>query len=843
MKGYSPIFASIIIASMTVIMAWPVYGQDSFGVDDAAASAGYRGYTTYREQTQNAPRHRMVQDTFQPEPLINQRLYDPNQQERFERAEIDILEHDKPTRLEEFYRERTNEDDLGQYGYDLFYTPSSKRVTDKPNNENVVPTVGAVQDSYVLKSGDTVEVVFTGERRGRETYTITSDGRLIIDGLNPLSAAGKSFAALKNDLSIMAQDMQYRGSIDISVTGIRQIGVLVAGHVHKPGRQNLDAHQSVLDALNVAGGVRKSGSLRSIKIIRGGQSHIIDLYDFIVFQNASQAMQLQDGDRIIIPPIGPTFAVTGDVKQAGIFELKSHFGKTRPENMQGALTMAGGVLGGGDLEFSLKRADGNVVNLRRNSQATINDGAILTVMRATDRLNNAIEVKGYSRKNGLYDLNSAGTLYALMGDRRLFGDDTYPLMGVISRVKRDSLTRHLMGFSPQSIALGHDDRQLEAGDIIYLFSNDDIAEILENNKVKNITENNKKNKFPQAISNYILDNVITIQGAVRNEGEWPVGTVTDLQTIISVAGGLTSRASRSDIEITSRHYELGNTHRRRNIDVADIRLSDVMLEAGDQVRVNERFDQAVEKTVRITGEVRNPGAYDLMRGDTLLSLIDRAGGLTMDAYPPAAVFSRKAERKREEQKFRTAAQELERTVSVNLNAVDKGANLTPAQISMARKLADDLRAVQAVGRVTVEADPAVLSVRPELDMLLEDGDHLHVPKRTLNVRVAGEVMNPASLLFMDDKDVSDYLREAGGKSYYADSDRIFVVYPDGSAQPVRGSGWGSDKPAMVIPGSTIIVPRDPKPFSFMDSFKDITQILTNMAITGVFVEDIANDEN
>jgi protein involved in polysaccharide export with SLBB domain len=605
----------------------------------------------------------------------------------------------------------------------------------------------------------------------------------------------------------------------------------------------MDANQSVLDALNLAGGIRKSGSLRSIKIIRGGQSQMVDLYDFIVDQNVPQAMQLQDGDRIIIPPIGPTFAVTGDVKQAGIFELKSHFGKTRPENLQGALIMAGGVLGGGDLEFSLKRADGNVVNLSRNGRATINDGAILTVMRATDRLNNAIEVKGYSRKNGLYDLGSAGTLHALMGDRRLFGDNTYPLMGVISRIKRDSLTRHLMGFSAQSIALGHDDRQLEAGDIIYLFSNDDIAEILNDNKQKNIIKNNDENKFPQSISSFILDNVITIQGAFRNEGEWPVGTVTDLQTIISGAGGLTSRASRSDIEITSRHYELGNAHRRRNIDVADMRLSDVMLEAGDQIRVNEQFDQAVEKTVRITGEVRNPGAYDLMRGDTLSTLINRAGGLTAEAYPPAAVFSRKAERKREEQKFRNAAQELERTVSVNLNAVDKGASLTPAQISIARQLADDLRSVQAIGRVTVEADPAVLSVRPELDMLLDDGDHLHIPKRSLNVRVGGEVMNPASLLFMDDKDVSDYLREAGGKTYYADNDRIFVVYPDGSAQPVRGFGWGSDKPAMVIPGSTIIVPRDPKPFNFMDSFKDITQILTNMAITGVFVEDIANDEN
>jgi polysaccharide export outer membrane protein len=159
---------------------------------------------------------------------------------------------------------------------------------------------------------------------------------------------------------------------------------------------------------------------------------------------------------------------------------------------------------------------------------------------------------------------------------------------------------------------------------------------------------------------------------------------------------------------------------------------------------------------------------------------------------------------------------------------------------MARDLADDLRSIQVVGRITVEADPAVLRARPELNPLLEGGDHIHIPKRPMNVRVSGEVLNPATLMFIADKDDDDYVAEAGGVTYYADKSRKFVLYPDGSAKPL--GGW-NDTPSMIIPGSTIVVPRDPKPFNFMDSFKDITQILTNMAITGVFVEDIATDEN
>ena len=816
-----PLVSRGIIIALTCLAPLSSGAQDRFDVDDVSAFTGYRGYSTYREQSPDVDP--ASDGRYQPQPILTQQFIQsvPDQV-----ADSDIARPlTKATRLEKFYRERTGDKDLKQFGYDLFYTPpqrdDEKEIINKP--------AGAVQESYILQAGDEINIIFTGERRDRQTVNVTSDGRLFIDSLNPINVLGRTMAQVKNDIAVMKSNMQYRGEIDISLSSVRQVGVLIAGHVHKPGRQNLNAFQSVLDALNMAGGVREGGSLRSIKLIRQGSSRIIDFYDHLVFSNGMKDIQLRDGDRIMVPPVGRTFAVVGDVKQVGIFELSN-----RDINLPTALRMAGGHLGAGDTQYSLMRGDGQVMNLSPQSKALINDGAILNVKRATDRLSNAVEVKGYSRQNGFYDLGSAGTLHQLMGDRKIFGDDTYPLMGVIARVQRDSLTKKLMSFSPQAVALGSDDRQLKSGDQVYLFSNNDIQEIFN----KNI----KKKQFSNLINEFILDHVVTIQGAVRTEGQWPVGKQTDLKTLVSVAGGLTSRASRSNIEITSRNAELGNTHNRRKINAKDMRLADVMLSAGDQVRVNERYEQAVEKTVRITGEVKNAGSYDLMRGDTLSSVLERAGGLTPDAYPPAAVFSRKSERKREQQKFRSAAQELERTVSVNLNATDKNASLTPSQISMARKLADDLRAVQAVGRVTVEADPAVLSVRPELDMLVEDGDHLHIPKRVLNVRVSGEVMNPASLLFEGDKDPSDYIREAGGKTYYADSGRAFVVYPDGSAQPL-GSRWSANEKAMIIPGSTIIVPRDPKPFNFMDSFKDITQILTNMAITGVFIEDIATDEN
>ncbi|MDB5491880.1 MAG: polysaccharide biosynthesis/export family protein [Micavibrio sp.] len=110
----------------------------------------------------------------------------------------------------------------------------------------------------------------------------------------------------------------------------------------------------------------------------------------------------------------------------------------------------------------------------------------------------------------------------------------------------------------------------------------------------------------------------------------------------------------------------------------------------------------------------------------------------------------------------------------------------------------------------------------------------------MTVRVYGEVLSPANLQFRKDKTPDTYVSEAGGLTYYADDDRAFVLYPDGSAQPLQISAW-NHRAAMIPPGSTIVVPRDPKPFDFIESAKDITQILSNLAITSVFVRDIKDN--
>ncbi len=233
--------------------------------------------------------------------------------------------------------------------------------------------------------------------------------------------------------------------------------------------------------------------------------------------------------------------------------------------------------------------------------------------------------------------------------------------------------------------------------------------------------------------------------------------------------------------------------------------------------------------------MRRPGSYDVARGETLSSLIDRAGGLTEEAYPAGTSFLRDSERKRERAWFDQQARDLERWM---VQEVEKGEAARSDVVGLARQLATQLRGVEPLGRIVVEADPQMLRRRPELDVLLEPDDRILIPKRPLTVTVTGEVLHPTAAQFVSGKTAEAYLREAGGASRNADDARIFLILPDGRAQPLSLSSWNHTVTA-IPPGSAIVVPRDPKPFDLMEFSKNIGTILGQLAISAAAIAVIS----
>jgi len=766
----------------------------------------------------------------------------------------------RPSPLEEAYSRRII-DTLTQFGYDMFETAEK---TEGDEKRPGIPA-GAVQDDFILNIGDRLNIVFRGQRASNATYEINNQGQLVVEDLEPVTAAGRNMGEVRAALEEQAQ-LLHNTEVFIALDQVRQIDVLIVGNVAHPGRKTLTVFHTVLDALSEAGGIEKAGSLRQIKLVRHGRSTLIDLYGLLVHGSENMDLALQNGDKLIVPPIGPTVAIAGGVKRPGIYEihplmrgmLHEPHNASRSVSLEEMLEMAGGVLSPGQNRF-LKLGltpDGKetVEEIGKPHDPVFADGSILMVAPSREARAGTVELTGHTNRPGVHDLDKVPTLAELLDDEKVFGPDIYPLIGVIERWDDDQMTSRLLDFPPLLVLKGRFDRKLQDGDVVHLFSRKQILGLQKPRKEQNLEDiepaSGSVSELPEEIIDPVMISFLTeraafVRGAVRQEGGYPVSEGTSLENLVAVSGGMTIEANTQNIEVTSAlHGEGTQTDgrsgtKRMTVNYAESDPAAVMLEPGDTVRVNQKFSKIADNSVQIIGEVANPGRYDLVPGDRLSDLLRRAGGLTKQSYPDGAIFSRESERRAEESRFRAAARDLERALAVAMEDPEKAPDGT--QINMARDLAAELRQVEAVGRITVEADPGVLVMQPELDILLEAGDRIFIPQRPLTVRVNGEVLSPASLQFRKDKDPRDYIAEAGSFTFHADKDRAFVLYPDGSAQPLLVNNWNHTA-TFIPPGSTIVVPRDPKPYDFIESARDITQILSNLAITGIFLDDLRDGD-
>jgi len=745
-------------------------------------------------------------------------------------------------------------DEPKQFGYDLF-----NHDDDQTNTLNA--PMGAVQDNFVLSTGDELLITFTGQRTDQSTYKIDTSGMIIIKDIAPIPAMGRTIKQLRESLDAQLSSMPNTQSY-VSLSAVRQIGVLVVGHVKKPGRKTLNAFHSVLDALDYAGGIKKDGSLRRVKLVRGGRSTIIDLYALLLHGAPHIDMDLKDGDRLIVPPIGPTVAVSGAVKRPGIYEIRritkginQHMHQNSEKlNLNAMLDLAGGVLTPGQNRFVLlspeNQGQESVTEIQDSFKKVFANGAILSVLSGTAKRRGTVELVGHTSRPGLYDLSRHKTLTSLLKNQDILGQDIYPLIGIIERWDTDQLTTKYLTFPIRSVLQKEFDLELDNNDVIKLVSNNDISDIYDDKSndpksseryEEGSRELDNSISDDEALISFLKEQSVSVRGAVRKPGSYPIAQGITLDHIIAVAGGLTLEANKNSIELTSKNIDGNNDNgrviksKRTTISLNETMPENYTLSAGDSIRVNQKFQKIDENTVLIIGEVKHPGEYDLLPGDRVSDLIDRAGNLTTQAYPEGSIFSRESERRVEEMQFRNDARALESALAKALQREKNQPNAT--QIELVRSLSDKLSKAQAVGRITVETDPDILSIKPELDMLLEKGDRIYVPKRPLTVRVSGEVLSPSSLQFISEKDPLDYIHEAGGFTFHADKDRTFVLYPDGSAQPLQVSSW-NHRPVFIPPGSTIIIPRDPEPFSFIQSAKEVGQILSNLAVTSVFIDDI-----
>jgi protein involved in polysaccharide export with SLBB domain len=248
-----------------------------------------------------------------------------------------------------------------------------------------------------------------------------------------------------------------------------------------------------------------------------------------------------------------------------------------------------------------------------------------------------------------------------------------------------------------------------------------------------------------------------------------------------------------------------------------------------------------QERVTLRGEVRFPGDYTIRRGETLKSVLSRAGGLTPYAFPEGSVFTREELRRREQEEIDMLADRMQRDVAL-LALQSAAANQSGAAtaLSVGQSLLGQLRGAKAVGRLVIDLPRLEQSAAGSTyDVVLRDGDTLAVPRFEQQVTVIGEVQNVTSHLYNPRLGRDDYIALSGGVTRRADRRQIYVVRASGSVFASEGSRWFAHSSNVPIkPGDTIVVPLDTEHIPALPLWTQVTQIMYNLAVAILAIRSI-----
>ena len=312
-----------------------------------------------------------------------------------------------------------------------------------------------------------------------------------------------------------------------------------------------------------------------------------------------------------------------------------------------------------------------------------------------------------------------------------------------------------------------------------------------------------------------------------------------VEDLIFYAGGFTTNVTKNARLELSR---INGETKERDLDVFFAEETSKLskeVNDGDSIKVFEHASLE-ESSITVVGEVKFPGTYTVQKGDRLLDVLERAGGISEQGYILGSVFTRITIAAQQKKSFVQSADLLEQAIA---DAITTGslvlAEVSAAALSPISGLITRLRSTQPIGRIILDVDPLGLRSDPQKNILLENGDNLYIPKRPSSVSVSGEVFSPSSHTFKSSISIKNYVNKAGGLRDTADISNMYIILPNGESSPISRRIFNNKNPNLV-PGSTIIIPRDPRPFDWLVMTKTIAPIFSNLATSAAAIAAIDN---
>jgi protein involved in polysaccharide export with SLBB domain len=560
------------------------------------------------------------------------------------RSRVEIEQLEVPSPIEREFRQRTGQPRLTQFGYDLFRSGNAVA--------GGSALTGSLGGGYVLGVGDELVVSFRGATNRTQTARVDREGRLIVGELPPVRAAGRTVGSVESELAAATRRTLLGTTVDLSVGSVRAVSVFVGGEVVRPGQYQVTSLSDITAALAQAGGVRKSGSLRSVRIIRGGSSRNVDLYGLLGI-GAPPSVRLSEGDRIIVPVIGSTIAVAGSVARPGIYEVRG--GTT----VAAALAYAGGALRprGQELTVSRIASNGQEVLLRASPSTLLLAGDAFQVYTGgVGGVAGRVLLRGYVQDPGPRPLTVAPTVRALVGSVSELLPDTYLQAAV--RLTRDAATgaRRFQVVDLARALGGGGDVALSDEDRLYVLSRSDVA-FVNDPAVRNIVLG-QPNPTPGCRGLTRLEQLVRDTQSQRYITVTRGAFQTRTGEVANVARSLSQRAS-TDTAGVSRATAVGIAGQAQQAQAQQGQIvgsgqpaSQAPAPSAASRPADELLDPAlcpavfqeepellpvlIENSVSVGGSVRRPGAYPIAGPTPAATLASLAEGLLGDPVGLAA---------------------------------------------------------------------------------------------------------------------------------------------------------------------------------------------------------------
>jgi len=495
------------------------------------------------------------------------------------------------------------------------------------NQPDVIPMDLPVGPDYVVGTGDSLSIDLWGSVSQRLVRLVDREGRIALPETGPLLVTGKNLGDVQVEVQRALRTVFTDVSADVSVSRLRTIRVYVVGEVSEPGAYDISSLSTPLNALFAAGGVKAGGSLRALKHFRGKQLlEQVDAYDLLLHGIRSDMKRLENGDTLLVPPIGSQVTVDGMVRRPAVYELLDE------TSLAGALELAGGILPTAALRhvevqrlvahekrtmvtLNLASTDDPSAISKQLEGFKIQDGDLVHIFPIANYNEDAVYLEGHVIRPGRYSYKEGMKLTDLVSAYSDLLPEPAPHYAEIIRLNAPD-------FHPS----------VESFDISAALSNPANAPALRPLDTVRIFSRYDFERPPE----------VWVGGEVHRPGTYRTSGEVHLRDALYLAGGITPDAALDTAQLF--RTQADGTMRILSVDLhaalAGNPVDNVILQSRDRLLVHRSIARVDAPTVDIKGEVAKPGRYPLTSNMRVGDLVNVAGGLKRSAFSDSADLTR-----------------------------------------------------------------------------------------------------------------------------------------------------------------------------------------------------------